>query len=61
MSRYRFVFQCKKCKKVYTEYWKYVLCDGELCAKCGSVGPLKRVIAKPKLFRLRGWEIKEGE
>lgn len=59
MSRYRFVFQCKKCKKVYTEYWNDVLRAAVLCPKCGSVGSLKRVVAKPKLFRLRGWEVKE--
>lgn len=64
MIGYRYVFQCKNCKKIYTEYGKDVCIafrGAELCHKCGSVGTFKRVIARPKLFKLRGWEIKEEE
>lgn len=62
MIGYRRVYQCKNCKKVYTEYWKEICVVSrgiEMCHRCGSVGTFKRVIAKPKLFRLRGWKIKE--
>lgn len=62
MSRYRYVFRCKECKKIYTSYWKQVLFEEtELCQNCGSEGKLELVIAKPKLFRLKGWEVKGEE
>lgn len=64
MSHYRYVHQCDKCKKVYSRYNYITLNDLFLygvCPKCGAEGKILRVIARPKLFGLRGWEIKEEE
>ena len=59
MSGYRPVYQCKECNKVYTVYYKCFAGGIELCRKCGSIGKIETIIAKPKLFGLRGWEVKE--
>lgn len=59
MSRYRLVYQCKKCKKVYRSYAKCNKRGVELCPKCGSVDRIETIIAKPKLSGLMGWKIKK--
>lgn len=59
MSRYRYVSRCRECKKIYTPYWNYVLDADNLCPNCGAEEKMEIVVAKPKLFRLKGWEVKE--
>ena len=67
MSRYRYVLRCPHCKKVYAnEYLKALLAlspfQASLCPKCGEVsGSFEKVVARPKLFGLLGWEVKEKE
>lgn len=66
MSRYRYVLRCPYCKKVYDEYRKVIYdlsaYNTSLCPKCGEVsGSFEKVVAKPKLFGLLGWEVKEEE
>ena len=62
MRAYKIVLQCQECKKVYTSYWDmiYEVKSQRLCPKCGTMGKIKAVVARPKLFRL-GWEVKEEE
>lgn len=64
MSNYRYVYQCGACKKVYSKGRFIMLNDLYLygiCPKCGTKGRIFQVIAKPKLFGLRGWKVKDKE
>ena len=65
MSYYRYALRCPYCKKIYAnEYYQAVYnlsrYSTSLCPKCGEErGSFERVIVKPKLFGLLGWEVKE--
>ena len=66
ISKYRMVHQCDKCGKIYrSDYWPTIYNGGHIgaamvCGNCGSIGRFLEVIAKPKLFGLRGWVIAKG-
>lgn len=64
MSRYQRAYQCDECKKVYSRdkfIWINDLYLYGICPKCGCEGKICKVVAKPKLFGLLGWDIKEEE
>ncbi len=64
MSHYRYIHQCQACNKVYTNYSYQIHADlyfYGICPKCGTKGKFLRVVAKPKLFGLLGWIVKEKE
>jgi len=67
MSHYRYVLRCPYCKKVYASEYLQALYhlskyNTSLCPKCGEVsGSFEEVVAKPRLFGLLGWEVKEEE
>lgn len=65
MCHYRYALRCPYCKKVYADDCYNAIHNlsrhsTSLCPKCGEVsGAFDRVVAKPKLFGLLGWEVKE--
>lgn len=65
MSRYRYALRCPYCKKVYANEYLQAIYNlskyaTSLCPKCGEVsGSFEKVVAKPKLFGLLGWDVKE--
>ena len=64
MNHYRYAHQCDACKKIYSNYRFITIYDLYLygiCPKCGTKGKIFKVVAKPKLFGLRGWKIKEDK
>lgn len=64
MSKYQIAHQCDKCKKVYSNYRFIRINDLYLygvCPKCGCKGWIRKLVAKPKLFGLLGWIVKEEE
>lgn len=67
MSCYRYALRCPRCKKVYAnEYYNALHHLSEhwysLCPKCGEKSDsFDRVAARPRLFGLLGWEVKEKE
>ena len=64
MSKYQLAYQCDKCKKVYSRYRFICILDlyvYGICPKCGHKGRICDVVAKPKLFGLLGWIVKEEE
>ena len=67
MSRYRYALRCPYCKKIYAnEYYNALYRLSEyntsLCPKCGEVsGSFDRVVARPRMFGLLGWEAKEED
>lgn len=67
MNHYRYALRCPHCKKIYVSEYRqifYILSDTStsLCPKCGEVsGSFDKVVVKPKLFGLLGWEVKEEE
>lgn len=65
MSHFREVLQCRGCGKIYRSGYFPELHASHLyddvCGKCGAKNKLEYVVAKPKLFGLKGWEIKGGE
>lgn len=62
---YRVALQCKHCKKVYGEYactvYKLSSWGISVCPNCGEIDELKTVVARPRLFGLLGYEVKEKE
>lgn len=59
MRAYRVVLQCQACKKVCTDrLMVYEDKSQRLCPRCGTMGKIIAVVARPKPFRL-GWEVKE--
>ena len=64
MSKYQLAYQCDMCKKVYSKdkfIWTNNLYLYGICPKCGSKGRIHKIIARPKLFGLKGWEVKEED
>lgn len=67
MSCYRYVLRCPCCKKIYADKYYQALhrlskYTTSLCPKCGEEsGSFEEVVAKPRLFGLLGWEVKEEE
>ena len=67
MSAYRYALRCPRCKKIYANEYRqalYILSEysTSLCPKCGEVsGSFEKVVVKPKLFGLLGWEVKGEE
>ena len=64
MSKYQLAHKCDKCKKVYSDYKFLRLVDmyiDGICPKCGCKGRIYKVVAKPKLFGMLGWKVKEEE
>lgn len=67
MSKFRRVYRCNDCGKIYrSDYWLVVrgsmsfFCCGE-CGNFGEIGQeFSKVSARPKLFGLCGWEIRDG-
>ena len=62
MSKYQRAYQCDECKKVYSRdkyLWINDLYLYGICPKCGHEGLIHKVVAKPKLFGLLGWVVKE--
>lgn len=55
MSKYKFVHQCAKCKKVYSgfRYYDVALYNDSICPKCGTRGRFVRKIGKRTLL---GWK-----
>lgn len=65
LGAYALALQCKHCKKVYSEYacGVYRLCelDKNICPNCGEFDKLRIVVARPRLFGLLGYKVKEEE
>lgn len=65
MSYYRYVLRCPYCKKIYANdcpLISYAISPYHisLCPKCGEEsGSFEKIVAKPKLFGLLGWKVKE--
>lgn len=65
MNRYRYALRCPHCKKIYANEYHQILYilspyGPSLCPKCGEVsGSFEKVVVRPKLFGLLGWEVKE--
>ena len=63
MSHYRTVYRCEVCGKIYrSRYLPSVYVDRGydlLCGRCGSYR-VRRAIAKPKMFGLKGWKVHNG-
>lgn len=63
MSKYQRAYQCDKCKTVYSRNkfeWINDLYFYCICPKCGNEGRISKVVAKPKMFGLLGWKVKEN-
>lgn len=65
MSKFRRVYRCKNCGKVYRDNCWFAVREFMgyfCCGKCGNFGEIgqefSKVSARPKLFGLRGWEVK---
>lgn len=62
---YRVALQCKRCKKVYGEYscsiYRLSSWGRNVCPNCGEIDELKAVVARPRLFGLLGYEVKENK
>lgn len=65
MSHFREILQCAECGKIYRSFFFPTLHSinkyAAVCGRCGAKNKLNYVAAKPKLFGLKGWEIKGGE
>lgn len=63
LSVYRVALQCKHCKRVYGEYscavYKLSSWGRSVCPNCGEIDELRTVVARPRLFGLLGYEVKE--
>lgn len=68
MKGYRSIYRCPECKKVGRNIksitndfntFSLVLNDTAICKHCGEKVKFERVAAKPKLFGLFGWSVKE--
>lgn len=66
MSYFRIVHQCDGCGKIYrSEYWPTIHNGGIIgaamvCGKCGSMGKIMEIVAKPRFFGFGGWTIAKG-
>lgn len=68
MKGYRNIYRCPECKKIGAKE-KDLTNDGAfmlfssvvLCKHCGKIIKPERVVGKPKLFGLLGWDTKEKE
>ncbi len=73
MTGYRNIYRCPECKKVgakkadltnddFNSVLVWLFGNNEvLCKHCGKEVKLERIFAKPRLFGLLGWDIKEKE
>ena len=63
ISVYDLAWQCKHCKKVYGEYactvYKLRPYGKSICPNCGEIDKLRAVVARPILFGLLGYKVKE--
>lgn len=70
MKGYRNVYRCPECKKLgarkakmtndISRPFEWLYSDSKvLCKHCGKRVELERVSAKPRLFGLFGWSVKE--
>lgn len=63
LGAYALALQCEHCKKVYSEHacdvYNLSPYDRYICPNCGEVDELKAVVARPRLFGLLGYEVKE--
>ena len=73
MTGYRRMYRCPECKKLGARKadmtndvpgspfaWLYSG-SAVLCKHCGKEVELEKIFAKPRLFGLLGWDIKEKE
>lgn len=65
LGAYRVAWQCKHCKMVYGEHsctvYKLSSYGKSLCPNCGEIDKLRAVVARPRLFGLLGYKVKEEE
>lgn len=64
LGAYAIALQCKHCKKVYGEYFCIIYKlspygKKRICPNCGEIDELRTVVARPRLFGLLGYEVKE--
>ena len=63
MAKYRTVNICVVCKKIYrSNFWPDV-CGSihrPVCPHCGTENSIRAIIAKPKLFGIKGWQISKS-